>query len=212
MIVTVEPAPRRSLTTALRYRAANPPCDLADEALERLISTTTGMIENHLGRQLARERVIETFRLRPCRALLLSRTPVVTVHSVTANGQRVSGDTLSVDTGIVRLPFLPLSDEALWRDLGGPPLREGGDWPVTYAVDYTGGFTMPDDGGGGTLPADLEHACHLVLRGQLDLARRGALGITAERLGDASCSYGSDGAPGLVEAAPILARYQRLVA
>ena len=82
-------------------------------------------------------------------------------------------------------------------DVDGAPLVDAEGVPVTY-----------DDGV--PLPHELEHAVHIVTRAELDLMRRGGLGVTSECLGDASRSYEAGGNPGLAMVRPILAAYRRL--
>lgn len=215
-LTVVEPAPRRGLTTPSRYRDAAPAVDIDDEALDRLIGRCSAMVETWCNRTFARERVIEVQRLEAPTLVLLTRTPVVTVHEFLLANVEIALGAWTLDdpaAGVIRLARSERHDEFMWRALGGPRLydRDLLTAPAIYAIEYVGGYLLPDESGDGNLPPDIEHAAQLVVRGELDLRNRGALGITAERLGDASRSYAAagSGSPGMVEAKTILAPYKR---
>lgn len=236
VVATVTPAARRSLTSAGRYRDSMPAVDLPDETLERMISRATALIERRLNRgHLARERVIEEFPVRgPHALLLLQRRPVRVVHAVALDdslGQRppltlLAGTDYAIEDpeqGRLRLvrgtgSVAGWSHEDWWEiALRGPCLYDrtgaAGTLERTYRVEHTAGWIVPETPGeaGHDLPDDLEHACCLVVQGEV-AARDRPLGVTAERLGDASWTYGEAGGahPGLAAAGYILDAYRVL--
>lgn len=208
MLSVVTPAARRSLTTSSRYRAAMPETAVDDDGLERLIRRCTAIIESYCGRTFARERVVERITTRPAGSLVLTRTPVVELYSITRDGEPVADCRLD-SAGVVHFPPAE-SFEELWLLLGGPRLGDTlSDRPRAHTVEYTGGYLVPDGDSDGDLPPDLEHACHLVVRGELDLRARGALGLAAERLGEATRIYVTGGAPRLDVAQGMLDAHRR---
>lgn len=223
-VTVVAPAGRRSLTSPQRFRDVDPDCALDDAELERMIRRASGAIERFCGRRFARERVVERETGRGLIVLLLTHTPVVTLHSVTTGATAVLPDayTLTPGAGLLRFRRTVATDEYMWRELGMPALYDTCDPPRTYAVEYTGGYIMPDDADypppdaedayppGDYLPDDLEHACHLLLRGEIEAAGRG-VGLTSERLGDAARTYAPGGTAGFSAAQPFLAPYKRAV-
>lgn len=214
IVATVTPAPRRSLTTASRYRDAMPEAQLDDDELERLIGRCTAIIERYCGRtSFARERVVEEVTGEGMAVLLLSRTPVVSIHDVLVGGNAIASTLYSLTTpsnGFLRLSPT-LSHEWLWEELGMPQMydRPSGRGLTLYRIEYTGGWIVP-----GTpdlesdLPADLEHACMILVRGELEARDRG-VGLSSVRLGDAGWNYAAVPGPlGMGHAKPILDHYK----
>ena len=221
VISTTTTASRRSLTTIERYREMMPATEAADAKLETLIGQATNAIERHLGRIVARERVTELLRQAPDDVyLVLERKPVTTIHGITVDGAAFASTHYSLDgpaAGTVRLVSGP---NALWDELigygpsgGDYGYRSGPPSTVRYEVDYTAGWLVPDaTEGARDLPADLEMACQVMVRAMLEQQER-QLGLSAERLGDASWTYnaGKTSADLIDPVRGILDRYRSVV-
>lgn len=216
IVATVTPAARRSLTTPSRYRDAMPAADISDEELERLIGRCTSIIERYCGRtSFARERVVEETTGSGLSVLLLARTPIVAIHDVTVGDSTIASTLYSLtahENGLLRLSP-NLSHEWLWEELGMPqmydrPARRG---LTLYRVEYTGGWVVPETPGledQADLPGDLEHACMILVRGEIE-ARERSVGLSSERLGDAGWTYAAVPGPlGMGHAKPILDHYR----
>lgn len=136
-----------------------------DEAIERRIDVASQLVAKHVGRALHYGAgIVEKVAGFGGQRLFLSRTPVLSVASVTLDGEEVSSDSFSIEeagTGI-------LYREAGWRwtatlapGLVGPVGMAGRE-ALLYSVTYTGGWvTRPQVAGvlTLTLPADIEQAC-----------------------------------------------------
>jgi len=216
IIETIVPAQRRSLTTPSRFRDAMAPVDISDEALDLFISRASAMAERYCGRVFAREHVREEISGCGLVLLLLERTPIVAVHSVLADETALESTSWAItapDSGIVRLAHVTRA-EWLWEQLGGPRMYDRpSSYAQRYTVEYVGGYSVPGEIGQQQepidLPADLEHAVMLLAHGEI-VARDRTPGVTAERIGDASWTYG-EGAAGMSAARPILDHYKRPV-
>lgn len=216
VIATVTPAARRGMTTPERFRVVNDDGGAGDAELLARIGRATATIERYLGRILAQERVRELISGIGLRNLVLERSPLLEVHGITVNGQAVDAGAITLldpRAAIVALEtrFDPWADDCLPTSQIAYGWRQGRGEASRYEVDYTGGWTMPDDAGSAfTLPADLEDACQMLVRGELEQRQR-ALGVTSERLGDYSVSYaqvqGGQGAA-MAAVAPVLDRYR----
>ena len=215
MIVTIiEPATRRSITTATRYRSSMPDVEMSDDDLERLIARATAQIERYCDRMFARQRIVEETTGSGLHVLTLSATPVIAVHAVSVNDVAAlagSYQLTNAQSGLMRLIAIE-THEYMWRALGGPQLYDRATpSQQRYAVEYTGGYVMPDDfSAAETVPADLEYACQLLVRGMIEAKGR-TQGLRSQTLGDASWSYDTSKQLGLAEANTILDFYRRLV-
>ena len=227
MVTVIVPANRRGMTTPERYREAvlSADADLEDQPLdaqiEILIGQATMRSETYCNRIFAREQVIETVYLQGEAVILLTRVPVVAIHSVTLDGM-VQADTRWTMTdptaGVLYLGYADASRSAFYQALGSGTYG----WPSTpqhrvrVEVDYTGGWIMPGEADA-NFPMDLEGAAQLMVRELSERVSLSRLDVTSEKLGDASWSYGGGGSGGKDATptgpfdtliAPILDRYR----
>jgi hypothetical protein len=196
------PASRKSLTTVERYRDAMPETDALNAQLETLIGQASSAIEAWTDRRFARERVTETFyETEGTRIFLLERRPALQIHTVTIDGQPVdTGSWILERPGAGQVGIYANGPNWLWDQLvgysGGTTYgisqRSGASFRVE--IDYTGGYIVPgqifDGEDEPDLPPEIEAACQLSVRTYLETIER-RVGVTAERLGDASWSYGT---------------------
>lgn len=215
VVATIAAAGRRSLTTPERYRAATG-SEASDALLTSLVSRASATIERFLGRILAEERVREAILFHGPGQLILERKPVSAVHAVTVGGKAQDVTAFQIlDPAAGLVSSTAMRDNLIWDAIG--PGEGGYGWrpdrhaSIHYEVDYTGGWTMPDDtAGDGTLPADLEDACCTLVRYQLESMGR-LLGVTSERLGDYAVSYGTGDPAGWAMVRPLLEPYRSIV-
>lgn len=198
MLTVNTPAESRDLTTLESVTSViSSPSPLGHEALiGTLISRASAIVERFCGRVFAREDVTETLEGSGRVELILERTPVISITSIELDGGAVSDVVISnrdagvlfMQTGFSRehltLPVLIQS----W-----PSGRAALDWEV----HYVGGYWPPSFSGapGATdvlLPEDLESLVIDVVAALFieALGERQRAGVTAERLGDWSASYG----------------------
>ncbi len=233
VIATVTPAARRSLVTAtmLQEELGALVTGKTTPQLEVLAGRVTAMVEGYCQRnQLARERVRERFYLREGMAAILERTPVLTVHEVRAYGMDGSSKLLSADEWRLEAPeggVVRIAGTMTDILLRSPAAVVSGGWPYGWTaaseeeaerrveIEYTGGWVTAGWTGGETetLPADISHACILLVKNVLERQAR-PLDVQSERLGDVSWTYGrqTDGAEGAgipTEIQAMLWRYRK---
>lgn len=138
-LVVVTPPASTALTTV---GAVAGDLGTEDPRLASLIDQASGLIIDHIGRDLARATVTETFRAQPgevvCGPLILSRTPVAVISALIEGG---------IAQDLTALDFDPTSG-LLYRHT----------MSCMTVVTYDGGYIMPGQVGR-DLPASLERAC-----------------------------------------------------
>lgn len=205
-ISIVSAASPRGFTTRAAVKAA---LNIADDVetydahIDRLIGSVSNTIERITDRVWPADRVSESIPGGGDFYLLLARRPIIEVHSVTQDGSTVSPSAYSINAEAGAL-----YNQSGWAYSGGRyglsefPLPGSG--APTIVVNYTAGYIMP-----GTVDPDNEEAflettlpeglqeiairaVHLLLAPLLEAD--GEIprdpNIKAERLGDASISYG----------------------
>jgi len=160
-----------------------------DDELYRVLDQASAFIVKYTGRKFARETVTELLEGTNSPILLLERTPIVTITTITDNGTAIGSTEYFIEDADVGTLFRQVG----WRkdkfyhpntiDLF-PTSWAKHNWSVTYC----GGFVLPEqsstDGDDPNLPADLTRIC-------LDLARfhylnkDADLTVRLERTGDA---------------------------
>lgn len=180
-IVTVTtPATVERLTTVARVQA-----DLgitgSDTEIETAIDEASSRIEAELGYHLALETVTETFRpvngYEYASALLLDRTPVVSIDAVTT-------DTVTLVEGDWMVD--PVNGLLLWLD--GSGMGQAWHYYNALSVGYSGGWVMPGETGR-TLPPAIESACVAYVRSIWFSRRRDPLVKSIEVPGVISRDY-----------------------
>jgi uncharacterized phiE125 gp8 family phage protein len=156
IVIVTSPASSRDLT---RLDTVKDELDIADDEsdakLTRWIREASGAIESYVGRVLAEETVVQTFRLehrlheaRKHEPLALQRYPVTAIAAVVDP----FGTTLVQDTDYELDPTTGL----LWRLGGARRIR----WvPGKTVVTYTAGYALLDG-----LPFPIEQACLTLLK------------------------------------------------
>jgi hypothetical protein len=189
--------PTGSLTTlAIVKTELNISSSTDDTYLERLIGASTAFISSycnrtfHYGTGIAEE--VAGFGTQ---YLQLSRAPVLSITSVTYDGQTINSDNYSIDgDGSSGMLYAPAG--WTWSTIGGQGIiafpKPGGEEKL-YTVTYTGGYVTEPQVSGQltrTLPYDLEDAVI-----QLTTYRYRQRGrdqtIASESLLNASVSYRS---------------------
>jgi hypothetical protein len=181
--------------------------------LRRLISRASDTIRTCTDREFAQEKVEESLTvITPSPRLILTRSPLVTIHTVEYDGQTIDAGEYMIenaDSG-----FLYLKEGRTWSSTsltGGlyePRRTRYGRYEIK--ATYTGGYQMPTDSSAGTLPADLERAA-IELVASYFHSRAINPNITRERIGEASVSYTDSGPGGIpVTAHSIIEKYRRI--
>lgn len=139
--------------------------DAQNPVLERLIHTASSLVARHCNRVLHYEAALQELVPGYGRQLLfLSRTPVVSVATISLDGTTVDSSTYSLRSGLAGLVYR----EAGWEwtagyapGLVGPALVAGSE-AARYLVTYAGGYVTPVQASGPltrNLPYELEQAC-----------------------------------------------------
>lgn len=207
-IEVVNAAPSHDLTTLEKVKERLGITDTsADVLLANLITEVSAQIASYTGRVFASERVIEHIFSSGSHYLTLSRTPVSQVHSVTLDGEAVSG-------------------WELWKASAGFLFRSAGWgrgatswWPgygydyghQRYAVEYTGGYLLPG-AADRDLPHDLEAAAIEMVVGGYQGAGEGGE-IESLKVDDLTVRYAAptEGAGLPPSAKGVLGRYRRVI-
>lgn len=166
--------------------------------VEAAINAFSALAERYCGRQFAAADVdAEPVIPSGTREILLARTPVISVASVTQDGAPILDFRIAdASAGILyRADGWPTSNS--WAGASGDAIA--GTSAPTVAVDYRGGYTLPKDGPTFTLPADLELACWEAV-GTWVRGRRRDKAIASQTIGEASASFLSGGLPEPIKA------------
>lgn len=139
-----------------------------DAALERVIQSATAMVTGYVGRTLHYEAAVaEYVPGYGTELLLVSRTPLVSVTSITLDGATIDATSYGIKSA---------ASGSIHRDAGWmwtAPISAGIDGPHiagrekrSYLVTYAGGYVTPGQVAGAltrTLPYDIEEACILTV-------------------------------------------------
>jgi len=160
----IAPAENHRLTTIATVRAETgmDPDQLDDAAVGALIDQASGLVAEHCNRIFAREKVKETFPCPTGRALILNRTPVVSVDGVVGAGG--AGYSLDPAAGLV--------------------YRTSGHWSGVTSITYTAGYSLPGETGR-DLPMRVERATVLIAAVIISNRQRDALvkSVTVDGIG-----------------------------
>lgn len=148
MLTVLEAGVQRLTTIAMAIDVAGA-ANLLDDEVGRLIDTASSAIARQCNRQFGRERLREG--LRPGKGpLILSRSPVSALYSVTADGNQVELEGVELDGGAGLLGRLDAAGDACpW-------------WNRRVVVEYAAGWAMPGSPDR-DLPPDIEQACLLLI-------------------------------------------------
>lgn len=164
-----------------------------DGFIDSLISQASDAIRKYCGRKFERESITETMPGTGSSRLLVTRTPIVTLTSVTVNGTLVDSDEYTLEDADLGL--------LLRHDDGTPPAPKPWSTPAylhmglsreivkssgsnNISVVYVAGYLLPGEGSP-TLPSDIERACLDIIKARY-LARENDPNIRSQKIGDAS--------------------------
>lgn len=184
-----------------------------DALLERWINEASAALERHCGRKFQKASVTEKLKGTGTRELLLSRTPIVSITSVTLDEDVLDADDYEIEdaeVGILSRSNGWPADEERCIGIAWTPIPGTGERNI--AVAYVGGYVLPNDAGTCTLPPDLERACIETVK-SMSAAQLRDPAVSSEQLGDYSVTYraSSGGAGILPEAALALADAHRRI-
>lgn len=152
----VTEAATQDLTIAATVRDEIGAADVSDATLARWISEASDRIADYCDRVFGKETVTETFVLDPCESrqtLFLTRTPIVSIDSVTAGGS-----------------VLATTDYRFQAKTGALTRTSTRHWcGVTVEVTYSGGYDLI-----GTLPRSIEQACLMLIADRMSSRGRSA--------------------------------------
>lgn len=199
-VVVVTPATVIQLTTVERVQnelGLSAATDL--EILDDMIRRASSEISRECRRVFGRETVTETLDGSGSRLLGLSRTPIVSITSVTENGVALSASEYSIEDAESGAVYR----QDGWGRSGG--LRMWGTEAYTsgyilpgyqdqrYAVTYTAGYYLPAEAAP-TLPGAVEQACLETVKAWY--AERTTAGSLVEfQEGDVRLKYAARAAP-----------------
>ena len=188
LVVTIA-APTTHLVTEAAVKAELGITTGADDALlQRLIRRVSSQIVDACGQALARETVRETLPGTDTERLMLARTPIVSVTTVTIDGRTVTDYTIEDAAAgfLARENGWPRSGYAI-TSLANDSVA--GTARGTIVVTYVAGYVLEAfSTGTPTLPGVLEAAAMAMVR-ESYLGRAQDPTITSERLGDWSQTY-----------------------
>jgi hypothetical protein len=184
IITVTTPATTERLTTVARVQQ-----DLgitgSDTEIETAIDEASSRIEAELGYRLPLETVTETFRplngYDYASAILLERTPVVSIDSITQDAAALVSDEWEVD---------PVNGLLLWLD--GSGMATPWKFYSGLAVSYSGGWVLPGDPGR-TLPYAIEGAAVAYVRTMWFARGNNPLVKSVDIPGVVSYEYGTGG-------------------
>ncbi|GEL75205.1 hypothetical protein [Myxococcus virescens] len=198
----------------------------AEKDLERRIAVASKAVEDYCDRRFGRATLTEKVRGMGGQVLMLDRCPVLSITSVTLDGQVVpvaEYECVGVDAaaGLLRTRYGRWANTADWQR-GVSPEPLAGTERAAYTVVYVAGYVLPKDAAPGspsTLPAPLEEACLLTAVASYRAKGRDP-SIVSQSLLSASVSYAGSavntaiglGVAGIIpdSAAYMLQPYRRL--
>lgn len=203
-LVVVTPSANQSLVSEDAVRQQVPACadvnTVSSALLQRWIDQATSLVLQALNRDLAQERVRETFTESGWREFQLSRYPVKTVHSVTVNGQEVAEADYSLihpGAGLIRIEggAFAIGGQAYLQAFGAGDWQGIGDWPGDVrgvrqqtVIEYTGGYGLAGSVDTPVLPAAIEFATVDAIRAMVSFVQRDPT-VQSMSLGDASWTF-----------------------
>jgi gp6-like head-tail connector protein len=190
MAVTVTVPPSTTKLIALAdLKAILGITDSANDArLGNIIQRGSDAIARFCNRVFAQRTVIETLPGPGGQLLKLKFSPIVTLTSITLDGETVDRDTYVLTEPDAGIAFCG----SYWAYTGHK---------YSYAATYTHGYNLPDMAGTNTLPYDIQQAALELCKGMW-LARQRDPSVTMESVPDVyTVQYGGQGRNG----APITA-------
>lgn len=195
MSITVDTAaPSKDLTTLPNVKGVLG-LDMSEDAyiLQR-IRRISSAIERHCRRVFARETVTETLPGNGRTLLLLSRTPIVSISSLTIDGDaQTAPDDYSIRDREVGSLFREKGWPSSEYDRGSFTPQGSNQFKESISVTYVGGYVLPsfaDVDDPVTLPPEIEDAAIEIFK-TWDAGRTRDPNLLSERIGDWAATYGS---------------------
>ena len=166
-----------------------------DVVLARFIEQASDFIRTYTGRKFERETITETLPGTGFIDLYLSRTPIVSITSVTLNNVLVASDEYTIDDEDV--------GKVIRHDDGSPPsakvwplssrpisglsqLPQAGSYANNISIVYVSGYLLPCETGT-TLPKDIERAAMELVK-LFFKRRKDDPSVRYEKIGDSAQS------------------------
>lgn len=185
-----------------------------DKTLTRLIREASDFITAHTGRNFIKEEVEEKLPANQSPNIMLERTPIASITSITHFGSTIGSTTFSIHDPKVGIIFRDTGwfDSRLFKqNIELTPTRYA---KLSWVVRYIGGFEPPGSSSPTTLPEDVERACiDLVKAWFLDIDSGRDPRVRRQQTGDASESFfeGSARTAGFPPSVlRVLEKYERL--
>jgi len=188
MLEVIAPAANKQLTTLETVKSELGISDTGQDAfLNSLIDRASDAIVSFCGRPFAKESYRETLAGYGTNRLILSRTPVIDVFSITADSEIITDYLLEdPEAGILFRKRGWQWAPTLGWNISFHPI--GSSENLNFTVEYTAGYVLPGDEGTRTLPHDIEQACIDTVKALYSAGERDPA-ITGERIGDYQVSY-----------------------
>lgn len=188
MLEVITPAASKQLTTLETVKSELGISDTGQDAfLSSLIDRASDAIVSFCGRPFAKESYRETLAGYGTNRLILSRTPVIAVSSITADSEDITDYLLEdPEAGILFRKRGWQWAPTLGWNISFHPI--GNSENLNFTVEYTAGYVLPGDEGTRTLPHDIEQACIDMVKTLYSAGERDPA-ITGERIGDYQVSY-----------------------
>jgi len=164
-----------------------------DDFIDALITQVSAAIRKYCGRKFERESITETLPGSGTSRLFLTRTPIVSVTSVTVDNAAVASDEWTIedadagfllrhDDGAPPAPEVWALPGMLQWGLSRARVKESGSNNIT--IVYVSGYLLPGEGSR-TLPEDVERACIDTVKA-LYQGRKDSTRLKSQKVGDAS--------------------------
>lgn len=184
-----------TLTTVLDELGLTSDGGTQDARLERYINSASAAIASYCNRVFQYEAgIVEKVAGYGSPRLYLSRTPILSISSITLDGSTLNSSDYELDDSA---QYLYREDGWIWtasvQSAVRPqkiPFTEDKDFTVTYTGGYITQQQDDDAVGTRTLPYDIEDAALQMVTDRWRSQGRDR-SIKAEKLGDASITYGS---------------------
>lgn len=179
-----------------------------DARFNALITEASALIDSYCGRTFESKTLTEKVKGYGRGSFLqLTHTPIISVASVTLDGEVISADDYDIDDAAAGLLAGHWYDTAPLRYAMGRAHKAGRQRKL-YSVTYTGGYVV--SGGSKNLPADIERACVEMVRGLYQMTSRDST-VTAEQVdGVGSFTYGNMQVADNKKVAHLLDKYRNI--
>ncbi len=164
-ITVVTPASDQWLTSMIAVQSElNTSGGDDDVRFTQLINEASDFISRYCGKTFGEERIKEKIGAHGLPEILLDRTPITTVHTITFNGSLVAADEYEISNREAGILWREAGWTTTEMDWGGIAAAKSPYLNPLWLFEYTGGYKLPSWGDDPinedrTLPYDLERAC-----------------------------------------------------